>query len=632
MFCQMCGSKLPEGARMCPICGAPIQGFMQNQSQENQSYQNQSQVNQSQFNQGQVSQPQAGQAQYNQPQAGQTQINQQQAGQAHINQIYGGYPQGNQPQGNPSQRDFSQGNYDDQSVSRSSKNRLDKKTLIVVAISVISIIVALSVLFFVKLFYVPTVSLDRYVTIEAKGYSSVGTATVMFDEDSFYKDFDNSIKYKAGGPADADSYYNAAECLFKEFLSGELDKSTNISNGDTITYVWNIDETAVSDFFKVKLEIEDISYKVSGLSEAETFDMFQDISVEFEGSSSEGKIRIYNDSSIYPVSNWTFVADKAEGLSNGDKVNVYVENADEKIKECLDEYGKIPNATTKEFEVSGLTSAAASINQIPDETMALMKKTVEDGLTTRAAADWYDEISLDRMTYIGAYFLKAKPDSDADNENTIKLVYAIDTSIDRETDDQSITGTYGFYYFGEFNNLTMNDDGTCNVDLGDCLIPDSNAILKTKSREYYFDGYEDYKTLFEKEVTAYADKYDYESTVNETVKPVEEDMTYKDNAKTDSKKASKKKKDSGSDDGQIFPDSSTRYLTDAEVKKLSDSQIQTAINEIYARNGYKFQDQDIYNYFSQYSWYKPKTNSQDDVKRRFSDIENKNVEMLQKYR
>ena len=264
-----------------------------------------------------------------------------------------------------------------------------------------------------------------------------------------------------------------------------------------------------------------------------------------------------------------------------------------------------------------------------------MKKTVEDGLTAKASSDWYDEISLDGMTYVGAFFLKAKPESNAETENKIKLVYTVDTSINREADKKKITGTYGYYYFGEFSNLTLNEDGTCEVDLNSCSIPSASAVFSTESRDYYFDGYDEYKTLFAKEVTAYGDRYDYESTVNETVKPVEENVDYKDTeTKKDNKKnkTSKKNDTKTSSDGQVCPESSTRYLTDDEVKKLTDEEIQTAINEIYARNGYKFQDQGIYDYFKQYSWYKPKSGSQDDVKRKFSDIENKNVELLQKYR
>ena len=63
----------------------------------------------------------------------------------------------------------------------------------------------------------------------------------------------------------------------------------------------------------------------------------------------------------------------------------------------------------------------------------------------------------------------------------------------------------------------------------------------------------------------------------------------------------------------IFPDSSSRYLTDSEVvtrlsgmsgSPVSDSFAQDAINEIFARNGYVFRTPSIRAYYEAQSWYK----------------------------
>lgn len=64
----------------------------------------------------------------------------------------------------------------------------------------------------------------------------------------------------------------------------------------------------------------------------------------------------------------------------------------------------------------------------------------------------------------------------------------------------------------------------------------------------------------------------------------------------------------------IFPDSSSRCLTDSEVASrlselsgspVSESFAQDAINEIYARNGYIFRTPSIRAYYEAQSWYKP---------------------------
>ncbi|AYA99971.1 YARHG domain-containing protein [Lachnoanaerobaculum umeaense] len=53
----------------------------------------------------------------------------------------------------------------------------------------------------------------------------------------------------------------------------------------------------------------------------------------------------------------------------------------------------------------------------------------------------------------------------------------------------------------------------------------------------------------------------------------------------------------------IFADSSTRVLTDAEVNALDQNTARYALNEIYARRGRKFKDQELQNYFNGKSWY-----------------------------
>ena len=71
---------------------------------------------------------------------------------------------------------------------------------------------------------------------------------------------------------------------------------------------------------------------------------------------------------------------------------------------------------------------------------------------------------------------------------------------------------------------------------------------------------------------------------------------------------------SGSSGGMLFPDSSTRYLTNDEVAAkiysmsgtpLSNSFGQDAVNEIYARHGFVFRTASIRSYYEAQSWYHP---------------------------
>lgn len=84
----------------------------------------------------------------------------------------------------------------------------------------------------------------------------------------------------------------------------------------------------------------------------------------------------------------------------------------------------------------------------------------------------------------------------------------------------------------------------------------------------------------------------------------------------------------GSADGQILPDSSDRVLSDSDIAGLSSEQIQTAINEIYARHGYAFKTPEIRTYFEQYSWYSAQNTDMDSVSAQFNSNETANVKLL----
>lgn len=86
-------------------------------------------------------------------------------------------------------------------------------------------------------------------------------------------------------------------------------------------------------------------------------------------------------------------------------------------------------------------------------------------------------------------------------------------------------------------------------------------------------------------------------------------------------------------DGQLFPNSSNEYLSEDVVSKLTQEEIQYAINEIYARNGYIFgTEEGWYDYYIQFSWYQPSVPREDFDDSYFNDVEYANVKLLASYR
>ncbi len=82
----------------------------------------------------------------------------------------------------------------------------------------------------------------------------------------------------------------------------------------------------------------------------------------------------------------------------------------------------------------------------------------------------------------------------------------------------------------------------------------------------------------------------------------------------------------------ILPDSNSRYLSDSEVSRLSQDEIQMAINEIYARHGCIFNTDSIQAYFESKSWYYGTISINNFDSSQLNDYERKNMDLLIKYR
>ena len=430
MFCTKCGKSIANGSLFCEYCGSPI---------------------------GQVGQPAQQQIQYNAP-----------AGNPNAQQgMQQGMQQGVQP-------GMNRGN------AQHAPAKSGKGPLVPVLCACAAVILVSLIILFVVLMKNrgggKTVDLDmsRYVKVEFNGYNGIGTANVSFDQDSFYDDYADQIKYSKDKPRDASEYYDAAEYILYGCVSGTLDKTTGLSNGDTVTYIWDVDTKSIEEHTNVNLTYEDIPFVVKDLVAVGQTDIFQYVTVTYSGKDGEGTATITTTSGT-PVEGWTFVADKMENLSNGDTILVSANDDGTLIDTFVADTGMAPVSITREYTVSGLEE---------------------------------------------------------------------DTTKDDDDDDDE-----------------PDDD-------------DSSAQKPGSSSASPSGGY----------------------------------------------------------DGMVIPDSDTRTLTEADVRRMSQDQIQTAINEIYARHGYKFKDQGIFNYFSQFDWYHPITTDQEDAKRQFNSTENYNVELLQKYR
>lgn len=85
------------------------------------------------------------------------------------------------------------------------------------------------------------------------------------------------------------------------------------------------------------------------------------------------------------------------------------------------------------------------------------------------------------------------------------------------------------------------------------------------------------------------------------------------------------------DPGFVIPDSSTRYLTEADIVTLSDWEKKIARNEIYARHGRKFNSAELQQYFDSMDWYTPSIEAKDFKDEMLNDVERYNTRLISQY-
>lgn len=83
--------------------------------------------------------------------------------------------------------------------------------------------------------------------------------------------------------------------------------------------------------------------------------------------------------------------------------------------------------------------------------------------------------------------------------------------------------------------------------------------------------------------------------------------------------------------GEILADSSSRRLSKDDLRGLSKEECRIARNEIYARHGRIFDDEELRNHFRQFDWYEERISAGDFKESMLSDIEMYNRDLIVEY-
>ena len=120
-------------------------------------------------------------------------------------------------------------------------------------------------------------------------------------------------------------------------------------------------------------------------------------------------------------------------------------------------------------------------------------------ITARTASDYGEEVSLQGMTYAGAYFLTVKEGHDSRYSNLIDIIYRVDASIGIE--EAGYNYTLPYYFVVQYQNAMILPDGTCSVDTSEYSVENDTFTYDTGvsagwgTEKFRFEGYENTEVL-----------------------------------------------------------------------------------------------------------------------------------------
>lgn len=119
-----------------------------------------------------------------------------------------------------------------------------------------------------------TINLMEYITVAITGDSGYGKASYLFD----YGAFEEALAEALDGDINSVQFFSDA-AIIEEGISISFDKTSDLSNGDTVVLTVTYDNTAAENY-KISFEGGTTTYTAEGLTEIEEFSAEEDNVIE----------------------------------------------------------------------------------------------------------------------------------------------------------------------------------------------------------------------------------------------------------------------------------------------------------------------------------------------------------------
>lgn len=459
------------------------------------------------------------------------------------------------------------------------KCKRDKKFAIAAGASGVAVVVCL-VLIIVFANMSKSVNIKECFDIEFYGYEGNGNADIYFDQEVFNKKITDAIGKKK----------KVDISVLSSCIHYNLGRADQLSNGDTVTLEVSYDNDRAKEY-KIKFVGESFEYKVKGLDSLTEIDPFEDLTVSFNGISPNMELYYEYTGDEDIIDEDMFNADQYENIAIGDMVTISLDVSEE----YMESNGYQATQLSKEYECTEGSLYLTALSQIPDSALEEFTDAAEDCITA-FYADHYEYIQCKNINYKGSYLLVPK-DQDTLYDNILYIVIK-GTVSSKESDN-------GKKYFKPatvlmpigFTNIVVNPDDSVTYELV------SSDILGDTGLPYDYGwssvpGYLKLENMYNELVGGQLVYYTYETT-----KDLEGHGQGDDNSSLEQESAPI---ENDENDDYVLPTSNSEYLSADDINKLSAKELRLARNEIYARHGYRFEDEELKEYFEGKSWYSGK--------------------------